>query len=168
MSNLIPSERIASRIFLLRGKKVMLDRDLAKLYAVKTKNLNKAVRRNIERFPEDFMFELNQDELENLRFQIGTSSWGGTRYKPFVFTELGVAMLSTVLRSKRAILVNIEIMRTFSKIRELLTSNRNLRLKVEEMERRYDKNFKIIFDTLRKMIQEEQSPKRAMGFREKK
>lgn len=146
----------------------MLDKDLAKLYGVKTKNLNKAVKRNIERFPSDFMLELNKNELENLRFQTGTSSWGGTRYKPYAFTELGVAMLSTVLRSKRAILVNIEIMRTFTRVRELLASNRNLRLKIEEMEKRYDENFKIIFDTLRKMIKEEEKPKKIMGFSNKK
>jgi hypothetical protein len=161
---IIPSERIINRIFLIRGKKVMLDKDLALLYAVKTKNLNKAVKRNIERFPEDFMFELSEDELKILRFQIGTSRWGGARYKPYAFTELGVAMLSTVLRSKQAILVNIEIMRTFTKIRELLASNQDMRLKIEDMERRYDKNFKMIFDTLRKMMDEEEKPKEIMGF----
>lgn len=158
---IVPSERIISRIFVIRGKKVMLDKDLAELYKVENKNLKRTVRRNIEIFPEDFMFELSDEELEALRCQFGTSKKGGIRYEPFAFTKQGVAMLSTVQKSKRAIMINIEIIRTFSK---MLASNRDLRLKIEDMERRYDKNFQNIFDTFRKMIQEEQKPKKVMGF----
>jgi len=139
---LVPSERVISRIFLIRSKKVMLDMDLAELYEVETKALKRAVKRNMERFPSDFMFEISDKEIKILRCQIGTSRWGGVRYRPYAFTELGIAMLSTVLRSKRAILVNIEIMRTFTKIRELLAINRNLRLKIENLERKYDNKFK--------------------------
>jgi len=164
MSNLLPSERIISRICLIRGKKVMLDKDLADLYEVETKGLKRVVKRNIERFPSDFMFEVPIEELKNLRYQNGTSSWGGHRYNIYAFTELGLAMLSSVLRSKKAILVNIQIMRTFTKIRQMLASNQNLRLKIKEMERRYDKNFKVIFDTLKKMLIEEEKPKKVMGF----
>jgi len=166
MDNLIPSERIIRSIYLIRDKKVMLDKDLAFLYEVDTRDLNKAVNRNIERFPADFMFQLSRSEFSGLMFQFGTSKKGrgGTRKLPYVFTELGVAMLSSVLRSKKAISVNIQIMRTFTKIRQLLASNRNLRLKIEDMERRYDKNFKIIFDMLKKMIVEEEKPKKIMGF----
>ena len=127
MSNtdLIPSERIEKTIYLIRGEKLMLDRDLALLYEVETKVLNRAVKRNLQRFPLDFMFQLTPEEAENLRCQIGTSSFrhGGRRYLPYVFTEQGVAMLSTVLNSERAILVNIEIMRTFVKLRQMLASN---------------------------------------------
>ncbi|MDH4027535.1 MAG: ORF6N domain-containing protein [Nitrospirota bacterium] len=122
MKDIIPQEIIEQKILLIRGYKVMLDRDLALLYDVETKVLNKAVRRNIERFPSDFMFQLTKDEFDNLKFQFGTSSWGGTRKLPLVFTENGVAMLSTVLSSKRAIQVNIQIMRTFTKIRKMLAS----------------------------------------------
>lgn len=167
-NSLIPLERIVSRIFLIKGKKIMLDIDLAELYEVETKNLKRAVKRNIERFPDDFMFELDIVELKNLRCHFGTSKRGGIRYRPYAFTELGVAMLSIVLKSKRAILVSIEIMRAFTEVREFLASNRKLRLKIEELEKRYDKNFKIIFDTLKKMISEEEKPKRMMGFCEKK
>src|SRR3989344_1863206 len=120
---IIPSERIVSKIYIIRNKKVMLDRDLAVLYGVATGNLNKAVHRNMKRFPEDFMFQLNAQEFKNLKFQIGISSWGGTRKMPYAFTEQGVAMLSSVLNSDRAISVNIQIIRTFTKIRELLATN---------------------------------------------
>jgi hypothetical protein len=166
MNNLIPTGRIINRIYLIRGKKVMLDKDLAFLYQVDTRDMNKAVSRNIERFPADFMFQLSKGEFAGLMFQIGTSKKGrgGTRKLPYVFTELGVAMLSSVLRSKKAILVNIQIMRTFTKIRQMLASNQSLRLKIEDMERRYDKNFKAIFDMLKKMIVEEEKPKKIMGF----
>src|SRR3989339_759370 len=128
MSNLIPVEVIENKIYMIRGLKVMLDRDLAELYGVETFNLNKAVKRNDERFPEDFMFQLTKEELSNLKFQVGRSSlksqivissWGGRRYLPYVFTEQGVAMLSSVLNSKRAVQVNIQIMRTFTRLREI-------------------------------------------------
>jgi len=167
MSNLLPSERIISRIFLIRGKKVMLDRDLAELYGVRTMVLNQAVKRNSKRFPPDFMFILSRSEFSGLISQFVISNnpgRGGIRKFPYAFTEQGVAMLSTVLKSERAILVNIEIIRIFTKIRQMLAGNFRLRLKIEEMERRYDKNFKIIFDTLKKMIVEEEKPKKIMGF----
>jgi len=148
---LVPRELIESRIFLIQGKKVILDKDLAYLYGVKTKELNRAVKRNIERFPDDFMFQLNKEEFENLRFHFGTSSYGGRRYLPYAFTELGVAMLSSVLNSRQAINVNIQIMRAFVKLRELLSSNSNLRAKIELLERKYDNKFKIVFDAIREI-----------------
>lgn len=160
---LLLQARIISKIFLIRGKKVMVDKDLARLYGVRTKELNKALKRNIERFPVDFMFKLSEGELKNLRFQFGTSSWGGSRYRPYVFTEQGVAMLSSILRSKKAIQVNIQIIRTFTRIRQMLANNNKLRLKIEEMERKYDKNFKIIFDAIGKMMIKEK-PKKIKGF----
>lgn len=167
---LIPSERIIARIFLIRGKKIIFDRDLARLYGVTTKALNQAVKRNLKRFPEDFMFQLSKGEFKFWKSQIVTSKRDkkGLRKPPFAFTEYGVAMLSGILTSERAITVNIQIVRTFIKIREILASNRNLKLKIEEMERRYDKNFRVIFDTLRKMVQEEEKPRKMMGFCERK
>ena len=164
----VSNARIISRIFLIRGKKVMLDRDLAMLYGVRTMVLNQSVRRNIKRFPEDFLFQVSEEEMKLLISQIVISNKpgrGGTRKLPLAFTEQGVAMLSSVLNSERAILVNIQIIRTFTRIRQMLAGNRNLRLKIEEMERNYDKNFKIIFDTLKKMIDEEEKPKKIMGFK---
>jgi hypothetical protein len=175
--NILPEEIVQSKIYLIRGKKVMLDSDLAFLYQVETKNLNKAAQRNIERFPEDFMFQLNELENRNLRsqfvtsglrFQIGTSkkdSRGGHRYLPYVFTEQGVAMLSSVLRSGRAIQVNIQIMRTFTKIREMLATNKELREKIEELEKKYDEQFTIVFDAIKQLITEEEKPETEMGFR---
>src|SRR6266851_9363592 len=123
---LIPVERIASRIYLIRGEKVMLDSDLAELYGVETRVLVQAVKRNNERFPDDFMFQLTEAEFENLRSQSVMSSWGGRRYPPYAFTELGTAMLSTVLRSKQALQVNIAIMRTFVRLREILATHRDV------------------------------------------
>jgi len=161
---LIPSVRIISRIFLIRGKKVMIDKDLAELYRVKNKVLNQSVKRNLKRFPLDFMFQLTKSEFSDLKSQFVTSSWGGARKLPYVFTEQGVAMLSSVLNSERAILVNIQIIRTFTRIRQMLASNQKLRLKVEEMERKYDKNFKIVFEMIRKMLAEETKPKKILGF----
>lgn len=147
----------------------MLDRDLAMLYGVKTMVLNQSVRRNIERFPEDFMFQLSEEETKIWKSQIVISKGDvkGLRKKPLAFTEQGVAMLSSVLKSERAILVNIQIIRTFTKIRQMLAGNRNLRLKVEEMERKYDKNFKIIFQMMNKMVTEKEKPKKIMGFTDK-
>ena len=144
----------------------MLDRDLAELYEVPTKVLNQSVKRNLERFPKDFMFQLNSEERKIfLRSQFVTLEMGKySKYFPLAFTEQGVAMLSSVLRSRRAILVNIQIIRTFTRIRQMLAGNRNLRLKIEEMEKNYDKNFKIIFDTLKKMVTEEEKPKKILGF----
>ena len=157
---------IEQAIFLIRGQKVMLDVDLAKLYGVTTFNLNKAVKRNLDRFPEDFMFQLNYQEVRNLIFQFGISSWGGTRKLPRAFTEQGVAMLSSVLKSKRAVHVNIEIMRAFVKLREMLASHKDLALKLAEMEKKYDSQFKVVFDAIRELMAPiDPSPKPRIGFR---
>ncbi|OGE73947.1 MAG: DNA-binding protein [Candidatus Doudnabacteria bacterium RIFCSPLOWO2_02_FULL_42_9] len=169
-NNLLISERIESKIYLIRGKKVMFDGDLAELYGVETKMLNRAVRRNRDRFPVDFMFQLNQKEIkiwENLRFQFGTSSLGhgGRRYPPMVFTEQGIAMLSSVLNSKGAIQVNIQIMRTFTKLREMLATNRELREKIEKLERKYDQRFKIVFNAIRNLLSTETKPTKEIGFK---
>lgn len=170
MKNLvIPKEVIENRIFLIRGKKVMFDRDLAELYNVATRDLNKAVKRNSERFPEDFMFQLTKEELQNLMFHFGTSRWGGTRKLPHVFTEQGIAMLSSVLRSKTAIRVNIQIMRTFTKIREMIVSNKNLREKIEAMEQKYDSKLKVVFEVIKRLIDKDTiEPVKIVGFRDRK
>jgi len=136
--SLISVERIISQIYLVRGHKVMLDRDLAALYGVPTKALNQAIKRNLARFPEDFMFQLSKAEVTDLRSQIVTSSWGGRRYLPYVFTQEGVAMLSSVLRSSRAIQMNIVIMRAFVRIRELLATNKDAARRLQDIERRQD------------------------------
>jgi len=167
MSDLVPIEIITSRIHQIRDHKVMLDRDLAELYGVETGQLKRAVRRNIDRFPEDFMFELSKEELENLRCQIGTSSWGGTRYQPMAFTEQGVAMISSVLNSKRAVQVNIAIMRAFLQMRELLSTNKKLAQKLVEMEKRlteHDENFQVVFEAIKQLFEEDEKPKRKIGF----
>ena len=142
----------------------MLDRDLAELYGVSTKVLNQSVKRNVERFPRDFMFQLTESEFSDLRSQFVTSSWGGTRYKIYAFTEQGVAMLSSVLRSKEAIQVNIQIIRIFTRMRQMLATNKKLRLKVEIMEKNYDQKFQIVFDTLKKMMVEKEKPRKLIGF----
>ena len=165
---IIPSERIISKIFIIRNRKVMLDRDLAELYGVKTKILNQAVKRNIKRFPADFMFRLDKDEFENLKSQIVTSRWGGTRREPFAFTEQGVAMLSSVLNSDRAIKVNIQIIRTFTKLRELLATNEALQRKIMQMEQRYDKKLKEVFGVLQLLLAEKDKPSKEFGFRYKR
>ena len=166
MTSIVPTERITDKIYLLRGKKVLMDRDLAALYGVETAQLKRAVRRNIERFPDDFMFELTKQELENWRCQFGTSNSEkmGLRYRPMVFTEQGVAMLSSVLRSRRAIEVNIDIMRAFVRLREMMTSNLELARKLEEMEKKYDEQFKVVFDAIRALMVETEKPKRKIGF----
>jgi len=163
----IPSERIVSKIYILRNKKVMFDRDLAELYGVKTMVLNQAVKRNIKRFPEDFMFQLDKNEMENWKSQIviSNSVKMGLRKVPYVFTEQGVAMLSSVLNSDRAINVNIQIIRTFTKIRELLATNEALQRKVMEMERKYDGKIKEIFDTLGLLLEDKIKPKGQIGFK---
>ena len=163
-SAIIPVERIQKCILLIRNHKVILDRDLAALYGVETRDLNKAVTRNIERFPKDFMFQLNKGEFENLKFHFGTSSWGGTRKLPRAFTEQGVAMLSSVLRSKRAVEINIAIMRTFVRLREILADNVALRRKIEK----HDEQIKYIFKLLGQMLQEPEKPKEQFGFHSKK
>lgn len=167
MSNLIPIERIERRIFLIRGQKVMLDSDLASLYEVETRILTRAVKRNKERFPLDFMFQLNNQEVSCLRSQIGTSNEGrgGRRYNPFVFTEYGVAMLSSVLRSGRAIQVNIEIMRTFGRLRQILATHKELAQKLEQLEKKYDSQFRVVFDAIRQLMEPPPpKPKRPIGF----
>jgi ORF6N domain-containing protein len=157
--------RIENRILIVRGHKVMLDRDLADLYGVTTANLNKAVSRNLDRFPSDFMLRLTKQEVTNLKFHFGTSSWGGTRKLPRVFTEHGVAMLSSVLRSKRAVQVNIAVMRTFAKLRQLLISHKDLARKLDDMEKKYDVKFRIVFDALRELMRVPDSQRRKIGFK---
>lgn len=167
-SALIPVEVIERRIYLIRGQRVMLDKDLAELYQVQTFNLNKAVKRNIDRFPDDFMFTLSQEEAHDLRFQIGMSKRkgsGGRRYLPNVFTQEGVAMLSSVLRSDRAVQVNISIMRAFVRLRELLASNKELAAKLYALEKKYDGQFRIVFQAIRKLMEPPASTKsRRIGF----
>jgi len=156
---------VERRILSIRGLNVLLDADLAELYEVETKVLNRAVRRNVSRFPEDFMFQLSKEEHENLRLQFGTSSsWGGRRYPPLAFTEQGVAMLSSVLRSQRAVLVNIAIMRAFVKLREIVVTNRDLGRRLNEMEKKYDGQFKVVFDAIREMMKPPERPRRKIGF----
>lgn len=163
----MPQEVIENKIFLVRGKKVMFDRDLAVLYGVETKFLNRAVKRNIERFPEDFMFQLSKEELASLRFHFGTSTRGGRRYLPYAFTENGVAMLSSVLNSERAIHVNIQIMRTFTKLREMLATHKELAHKLAELERkieRHDDEIKAVFDAIRGLMTPPEPKKKKIGF----
>jgi phage regulator Rha-like protein len=158
---------IESRIFFLRGKKVMLDKDLAVLYDVETKALNRAVKRNTGRFPEDFMFQLSREEAGGLlRFQFGTLK-RGQHYKflPYAFTENGVAMLSSILRSERAVQVNIQIMRTFTRLREMLLTHKDLQRKIEDMEKRYDYQFKVVFDAIKQLLEPPVKPKKRIGFR---
>ena len=165
MEKLVPVEKIESKIWLIRGKRVILDKDLAILYEVKAKQLTRQVRRNIERFPEDFMFVLTKEE--NLRCQIGTSSYGGRRYAPYVFTQEGVAMLSSVLNSRRAILVNIQILRAFVNLRRVAVTYIGLKRKIEEMEKKYDVQFSIVFETIKKLLEPPpEPPKRKIGFRQ--
>jgi hypothetical protein len=182
---LVPIEIIEKRILLLRGQKVMIDEDLAELYGVALKALIQAVKRNAERFPEDFMFQLTVQEVTRLRSQIVTSNQntmvttepydtkdendvlqgrGGRRYLPYAFTEQGVAMLSSVLNSRRAVIVNIEIMRAFVKLRELIHSHADLARKLEALEKNYDTQFRIVFDAIRKMMQPPVPPRRKIGF----
>lgn len=165
MSDVISTQLIEQKILFVRGQKVMLDRDLAHLYGIETRDLNKAVVRNRERFPDDFMFELTPEEFKVLMFQFGTSSWGGTRKMPKVFTEHGILMLSSVLRSTRAVAVNIQIMRTFVKLRRMLESHKDLWRKVEDLERKYDGQFKFIFDALKRLTAPDpEKKKRPIGF----
>jgi hypothetical protein len=166
MSETLPTPVISHKIFFIRNQKVMFDADLAELYQVKTKELNRAVRRNLSRFPEDFMFQLTEIEEEFLRCQTVTSNVGrgGRRYLPYVFTEQGVAMLSTVLRSEKAVMVNIEIMRTFVKLREFLLTNQELARKLSELEKRYDSKFKDVFEVIRHLMVRPEPSKRKIGF----
>src|SRR5437868_4438883 len=158
------------------AKKVMLDFDLAVLYGVETKQLKRQVKRNIERFPDDFMFELTRKEFDNLRSQFGTSSWGGIRHLPYAFTEQGVAMLSSVLSSKRAISVNVQIMRVFTRMRDLLVTHKDILHKLEHLEKKmleHDKHYKkhedeiqLIFDALKQLLDTPQPPHKRVGYRQ--
>ena len=168
MKALIPVEMIEKKILLIRGEKVMLDADLAELYGVETFNLNKSVKRNIDRFPQDFMVQLTKEEADSLRFQIGMTKpegRGGRRYIPYAFTEQGVAMLSSVLNSARAVKVNIEIMRAFVGLRQMLASNAELAKKLDSLEKKYDAQFKVGFDVIRQLMTPPETKKRKIGFR---
>ena len=172
---LLVEDKILNKIYFIRGFKVMLDFDLSELYLVETKQLKRQVRRNIERFPEDFMFEISKEEFENLRCQIGSSRWGGSRYLPMAFTEQGVAMLSSVLSSKMAIEVNIQIIRVFTKMRELLLTNRDILLKMEQVEKdmlkqdgklkKYEEDIDVIFKALKRLLNPPQLPRERIGFK---
>lgn len=169
MPNIVPTERIEKSIYLIRDQKVMLDADLARIYGVPTKSLNLAVKRNNKRFPKDFMFRLSPKEFEGLRFHFETSKKrGGRRYIPHAFTEYGVAMLSSVLNSERAILVNIEIMRTFGRLRHILATHKDLAHKLVELEKKYDHQFKVVFDAIRQLMTPSPSSTRKIGFAIKK
>ena len=164
---LVPIELIQSKIVVLRDEKVMLDKDLAELYSVETKQLKRAVRRNIDRFPADFMFELTREEYNSLRSHFGTSSWGGTRYLPMAFTEQGVAMLSSVLNSKRAIEVNIAIMRVFVQLRKITSSQKQLARKFQEIEARledHDESIQAIFEAIQQLMTPPEKPRKRIGF----
>jgi hypothetical protein len=167
MSALIPRERIEQTILLIRGHNVMLDSDLAQLYGVTVGRLNEAVKRNEDRFPGDFMFQLTKAELEHLKSQIAISSskWGGRRHAPYVFTEQGVAMLSSVLRSKRAIEVNIAVMRTFVRLREMISSNKVLARRLTDLEKKYDGQFRVVFEAIRELMAEPATKSRRIGFK---
>ncbi len=166
MTALVPVEIIANQICLIRGAKVMLDRDLAELYGVETKVLKQAVRRNIKRFPDDFMFEMTKTEFTNWRSQFVTSKSDkiGLRYKPKVFTEQGIAMLSSVLKSDRAIQVNIQIIRVFTQLRQFVLDNEDLRKELEQMKKQTDERFQIVFETLDQLISFENKPKQKIVF----
>lgn len=156
---------IENRILLLRGQKVMMSSDLARLYEVEPKVLIQAVKRHGERFPADFMFQLTVDEFTILKSQFVTSSWGGLRRaRPYAFTEQGVAMLSSVLNSPRAIQVNIEIMRTFARLRRMLASHADLTRRLDELEKKYDKQFRVVFDALRELMSPPEPPRKQIGF----
>lgn len=166
MDAIVPIEMIERKIYLIRGQKEMLDSDLAELYGVPTKVLIQAVKRNTKRFPPDFMFQLKNQEVASLRSQIVTSSLehGGRRYLPYVFTEQGVAMLSSVLNSERAVEVNILIIRAFVKLMEMIASNKELAKRLEELEKKYDAQFKVVFDTIRQLMIPPEIKKRKIGF----
>jgi len=168
MTQLVPLERIERQIFLIRGRKVMIDTDLAVLYDVPTHRLNEAVKRNRQRFPSDFMFQLARAEVKILTSQIAISSWGGRRTLPYVFTEQGVSMLSSVLNSERAISVNIAIMRAFVRLREIMATHVDLARKIDDLEKKFQKHdaqFVAVFDAIRQLIRAPRSPAKKIGFR---
>ncbi len=162
----LSTDKLAGHIFFIRGEKVMLDFDLALLYGTETRTLKQAVRRNINRFPADFMFELTRIELKNLTSQFVITSHGGLRHLPFAFTEQGVAMLSTVLKSEKAIEVNIAIMRTFVQLRRLMSIHKELAERIDKLESRYDEQIQSIFSVIEELIQVDNTPKRRIGFLE--
>lgn len=165
----IPDEAVINKIYVIGDEKVMLDNDLAELYGVTTGNLNKAVKRNIKRFPKDFMFQLTKEEHDSVRFQIGSLKRGvHSKYLPYVFTEQGVAMLSGVLSSDRAVQVNIQIMRVFTKMRKMLLTHKDLLLKMEQLEKKVtnqDEKVKLVFEYLKQFIKEQNAPRKKIGFR---
>jgi hypothetical protein len=166
----LTDDQILNKIYYFRGQKVMLDQDLADLYDVPTKRLNEQVKRNINRFPSDFMFQLTSEEVEILKSQFATSSWGGRRVPPYAFTEHGVLMLSSVLNSQRAISVNIQIMRIYTKMRELLMANQEILLKLEQLERKvdaHDHDIQLIFQCLKQLLNPPEEPRPRVGFRRK-
>ena len=170
-NSLVPYETIEHKIFLIRGKKVMLDRDLAHLYGIETKRLKERVNRNIRRFPKDFMFTLNAKEHRNLRTQFATSSWGGIRYAPMAFTDLGVSMLSSVLNSERAIEINIQIMRTFNRLSQMISSHEKLKRYIKDLEQKYNKrldenenSIHAIFQTLNQLLDDKSKSPSKIGF----
>jgi len=174
MTEMVPYEQIEGKIYFIRGKKVMLDRDLAVLYGVETKVLNQAVKRNIERFPDDFMFILNEVEAKcsrsqfvtlNDRSEKGVKRGSNIKYLPIAFTEQGVAMLSGVLKSPRAIAVNIQIFRTFTKLREIIQKNDHLQRKLELLEKDYDEKFKIVFDAIHRLLDSDEKSVTEIGFK---
>ena len=174
----ITDEKILNKIYFIRGKKVLLDKDLAKMYRVKVKVFNQAVKRNLNRFPQDFMFQLTKAEHENLRSQFVTSSWGGVRYAPYAFTEQGVAMLSSVLKSETAVQVNIQIIRVFTKMREFLSTHKDILLKLEQLEKKlmksdermdkHEKEIQVIFTALKQLLNPAIPQRRRVGFRTSK
>jgi hypothetical protein len=171
MNHIVPVEAIAHKIYLVRGQKIMLDSDLAKLYGVETKRLNEQVRRNKERFPDDFMFRLTNEEYENLKSQIATSNdeapHGGRRTLPFVFTEHGAIMAATVLNSKQAVDVSILVVRAFVQMREMLAGHKQFAQRLEELEKRltdHDENFQIVFEAIKQLLAEDEKSKRKIGF----
>lgn len=171
MSEIVPVQSIVNKIYRFRGVNVMLDRDLAELYGVETKRLKEQVKRNIDRFPDDFMFELTKEEFEVLRSQNATSKMegrGGVRYLPYAFTEQGVLMLSNILNSEKAVKVSIQVIRAFSMLKQMLSTHEDLKKKIEKMENSYDHQFRIIFAAIKQLIEEDLKTKRDVGFERSK
>ena len=169
MSQLIPNEEvIISRIYTLRHQKVMFDFDLAEMYGIETKRLKHAVRRNIERFPEDFMFELTMEEFQNLRTQFASSSWGGSRYPPFAFTEHGAVMLASILNSETAVKASIFVVRTFIKLRQLISGYHELTERMDGLEEKYDSQFQQVIHDLEGLAEKKKEPRKLIGFKEDK
>ena len=169
MSQLIPNEEvIISRIYTLRHQKVMFDFDLAEMYGIETKRLKHAVRRNIERFPEDFMFELTMEEFQNLRTQFASSSWGGSRYPPFAFTEHGAVMLASILNSETAVKASIFVVRTFIKLRQLISGYHELTERMDGLEEKYDSQFEQVIHALEGLAEKKKEPRKLIGFKEDK